>query len=277
MNLAGKKPYVLVFACLVLAGLLILLAFKMGDSRRWEAMTDRVGQLKIAARVRKVNRSVFGGEPIAGNAWEEYNIALEDAVLLAKEDQNGSIYYLFANGDTGVDRAKVRQLVAGHAKAIEHLRLGAKRSDGQYSYNWEMGPTMDSPSLLASRKLGNIALAQARIASPGEPSRGIGKAAAGARRRNSACYRKNANDRRSLWNPHPYQAGRGYPPDLERWQGWHESERRWRLDGKTGYRPGNPRQRIEMNPSHLANGAAGSLCPSARIRMSSIKGLFASV
>jgi len=163
MQGAGKKVYVLFVACLVLAGLLLLLAFRIGDTSRWEAMTDRVGQLKIAARVREVNRSVLTGEPIGGNAWEDYNVALEDAVLLAREDQNGSIYYQFASGDTKVDRARVRQLVAGHAKAIEHLRLGAKRSDGQYLYNWEMGPSMDYPGFLASRKLGNIALAQSRI------------------------------------------------------------------------------------------------------------------
>jgi hypothetical protein len=68
MQLAGKKAYVLVFACLVLAGLLLLLAFKIGDSSRWEVMTDRVSQLKSAARIRKVERSVFGGEPISGLA-----------------------------------------------------------------------------------------------------------------------------------------------------------------------------------------------------------------
>ena len=43
----------------------------------------------------------------------------------------------FVNAGPGIDSAVMEQIVARHAKALEHLRLGARRAFGQYPYDWE--------------------------------------------------------------------------------------------------------------------------------------------
>src|SRR5262249_17451349 len=54
-------------------------------------------------------------------------------------------------------------LAAGHAMALDHLRLGAQRSGGSYPYDWDRGMQRALPSLLACRRLGYLAVAQAKI------------------------------------------------------------------------------------------------------------------
>jgi hypothetical protein len=125
-------------------------------------MDTRVTELRAEARSRKTPRTVLHGTPVEGIAWDQYQIAINDA-LTWKEDPNGAMLGRFAAGDATVDRGLVDQMMSDHAKALEHLRLGARRTDGQYPYKWEDGAGAELPSLLGSRKLANFGVAQARI------------------------------------------------------------------------------------------------------------------
>jgi hypothetical protein len=156
------------------AALVIAVAMRPAGVDKWQAMARRVDQLRLEALSRKSPRSPLRGELKPGKAWDEYNIALNDTMTWV-DDQNGSLFARFVNDEKGVDRAKVEQLVASHATAIDHLRNGAQRSDGQYPYKWERGNEMELPSILGSRRLANVASAQARIwAEKGRPEDAAG-------------------------------------------------------------------------------------------------------
>jgi hypothetical protein len=136
--------------------------FQTDSGRQVGSDEKRIDQLKIETVSRKLPRSVLRGKLNPGNAWDEYNLALDDAVPW-DDDPNGALLARFLNGDARVDRAKVNRLIADHQQAIDHLRLGAQRSDGQYPYNWERGMTMALPSLMRIRRLANLAVAQAKV------------------------------------------------------------------------------------------------------------------
>jgi hypothetical protein len=162
MQSGGNKVLVWLVVFLATAALLLALAFrKVGNDTR-EAMINLVDRLKMEASSRKVPRSVLTGKPSPGNAWDEYSIALNDSATW-RNDENGGVFQRFAKGDTHLDRAQVERLVAEHAKAIDHLRFGAQRSDGEYPYDWNKGSQMPLPSLLGCRRLAYIAVAQAKI------------------------------------------------------------------------------------------------------------------
>lgn len=137
-----KQAFFWLFAILAVTVLVLALALRPTRVGEMQAMTNRIVELKLESRSRKMPRSVLHGKLEPGNAWEEYNIALNDAQSWSEGD-NGSIFSRFLAGDTKVDRAKVKRLVATHKEAIEHLRLGAQRSDGQYPYAWEKIPEME--------------------------------------------------------------------------------------------------------------------------------------
>jgi hypothetical protein len=157
-----NKTFFWIFTTLAVTVLLLALALRPTRVGEMQAMTNRIVELKLESRSRKMPRSVLHVKLDPGNAWEEYDIALEDAQTWS-EDDSGSIFSRFLAGDTKVDRAKVKQLVITHKEAIEHLRLGAQQSDGQYPYAWEKIPEMELPSLMGSRRLANVAVAQAKL------------------------------------------------------------------------------------------------------------------
>jgi hypothetical protein len=147
-------------AAVVVAFLIAILLIPV-SSGRLDAMRSRVTRLKGEARSRNVSRPVLRGEAKPGNAWDEYNIALNES-LDFKEDPNATLTQ-FNERNATADRAMVERLLAAHPGLIDHLRRGAQRSDGQYPYQWERGPQADIPSLMASRRMTQLAVAQARI------------------------------------------------------------------------------------------------------------------
>jgi hypothetical protein len=155
----NKKRFLGLLAFLAVAAVLLLIAFMPTNGPRWEAASNRTAKLKLEATTRKVTRQVLRGKPIPGNAWEEYNIALNASWPAAAG--TGTIFYQFASGQPGVDRDLVKQMVAQQMPLLDHLRLGAQRADGQYPYKWETEDEI--PSLLRTRQLSNLAVAQARI------------------------------------------------------------------------------------------------------------------
>jgi tetratricopeptide (TPR) repeat protein len=158
----GNKAFIWLFLFLVAASLLLLLAFRKPGTNRWEDMETRIHKLKTEVKLRKAPRAPLHGKLVEGNAWQEYDAAIK--TMSDMEDGTGSIYAQFVNGTLNEkERAKVLKLIADRTAAIESLRKAAQLADGQYPYNWDAGRTASLPSLLGSRKLVNLAVAQAHI------------------------------------------------------------------------------------------------------------------
>jgi hypothetical protein len=162
MQAGGNRTFVWLLAFTVLAALLFAMAFLKGGVDSREAMLEMVERLKREASSSELPRSVLTGQPSAGNAWDEYNTALDDTVSW-RNDENGGVFLRFAKGDTHLQPAQVEQLVAEHTGALGHLRLGAHQSDGKYPYDWDKGSAMALPNLLGCRRLAYLAVAQAKI------------------------------------------------------------------------------------------------------------------
>src|SRR5262245_21198327 len=131
------------------------------ESGRWNEMRRRIDTLKDEARSRNISRPVLRGEARPGNAWDEYNNALNQS-LTFKEDLNAANLGQFNARNASADRALVERLIATHPGVIDHLRLGARHENGQYPYEWDRGPNAPLPSLLATRRTTQLAIAQAR-------------------------------------------------------------------------------------------------------------------
>jgi hypothetical protein len=159
--MGNNKVFAWILVFLAAAALLFALAFrKMGGDTR-EQIAKVVDRLQAEVKSRAMPRSVLTGKASPGNGWDAYSIALNDTPRW-RNDQNGDLFLRFAKGDTHLDRAQVEQLMSLHAAALDHVRLGAHRSDGKYPYQWEQGPRMSLPSLLGSRRLAALAAAQAK-------------------------------------------------------------------------------------------------------------------
>jgi hypothetical protein len=105
MNAARAKTLIRILLVVAVGMLVMLMFLKLSERDSWELMTTRLGEMTREAHARKPPRSVLRGIPTPGNAWEEYNIAI-----------NASIN----DADT----------------ILKHLSLGAQRTDGQFPYAW---------------------------------------------------------------------------------------------------------------------------------------------
>lgn len=154
------------FIAFLLIGLIVACLFGFILVPKWSerraAMQKRVDELRVEAQTRSLPRSVLHGEPIPGDAWDEYTIAINDAETWS-EDKNGQTLAKFLKGDPTADRDLVERMLAEHASALDHLRRGAKHTNGQYPYRWEQGIEMEIPSIRATRMLAQLALAQSKV------------------------------------------------------------------------------------------------------------------
>ena len=86
--------------------LLPLIFFRPSESDGWDAMNMRLNEMKYEAAARRVPRSVLRGTPTPGNAWEQYDIAINGIANKAET-----------------------------AFILKHFSLGAQRSDGQLPHS----------------------------------------------------------------------------------------------------------------------------------------------
>src|SRR5262245_14236407 len=98
----------------VVVAFLIAILLIPASSGRLEAMRSRVTRLKDEARSRNVSRPVLRGQATPGNAWDEYNIALNEAREL-KEDRIATNLTQFNERTETADRAMVERLLAAHS------------------------------------------------------------------------------------------------------------------------------------------------------------------
>jgi hypothetical protein len=157
----------------ILLGILALIvaAFSLWiDSvarRRWAETEKRVHALLSEIRGRDAGRPVLRGSAVEGDAWEEYDLAIDEMQKIKTSTMTIGEY---VSRGPKADRASIEKILAVHGAAIDHLRLGARRSRGQYPYRWEEGAAMKTPPLLRMQSLANLATCQARfLAEAGKP------------------------------------------------------------------------------------------------------------
>jgi len=128
--------------------------------RAWTSMQVKTRALDAEAKARPAARPVLRGTPEPGNAWTDYDLALND---LAAHKNEVSRITEFVSRDPKVDRAAVDRFLASKTGAIDNLRRGARRAEGAYPYDWDLGPGRLKPSIQLSNGLARLAVAQARV------------------------------------------------------------------------------------------------------------------
>jgi hypothetical protein len=127
--------------------------------RRWAAMERETRALLEEAKARDTARAALRGEPVEGNAWDDYRKAFQ-AGLAIRSDVLAE--YLL-NRPTA-DRAAVQSIVVAEAATLEALRQGARKSHARRPVKWEQGE-IPSMSYSAALNLAQLAACQARLLS----------------------------------------------------------------------------------------------------------------
>lgn len=128
-----------IVACIVvlsaLAALILWAWTKVLEERGWAAMERRIDELTAKARARRYVRPILRGQAVAGNAWDEYLLALDDA--------NRRPMTMIEIPEAGV----IANFWALNGSLIEHLRRGAQCSDVAIPLSTETGSSRIFPTL----------------------------------------------------------------------------------------------------------------------------------
>src|SRR4051812_14971608 len=106
---------------LFLAGLLgwggaVLVVGRVAEAR-WAAMKSRWHELLEEARARSRSRPPLRGDPVPGNAWDDYSAAIRETRTLYDLESQAAPAYLETG--SGPDRTLVEQVLARHPSLIE--------------------------------------------------------------------------------------------------------------------------------------------------------------
>jgi hypothetical protein len=126
--------------------------------RRWQAMEKSIQELHALSSARNGPRSVLRGTAVPGYAWDDYSPG-----LTTMKGAPTSVLGEFVGRGAKADRAQVEAAVAAHASALEALRKGAMRTDGNFRSKWEQGFSMDVPGLFQVQNMANLAVCKSRL------------------------------------------------------------------------------------------------------------------
>ena len=142
-----------VTGAVLLVGLPLILWLRRSADQAWASMQDRTRAMFEEAKSRSGARPVLSGTAEPGNAWTDYTAALDDIESIKSDASKLS---LFVYRQKGADPAAARALVDSKPLALEHLRRGAHRAEGNFAYEWNEGlrrrqirPTCGTLSTLA--------------------------------------------------------------------------------------------------------------------------------
>jgi hypothetical protein len=159
---AGQTKLLLLSPLILIIGTAVfVLVLRPRKENEWLSMTKRVEQLKSEAQAPRETQSALHSQAEPGNAWTEYQLALDDAATWG--DTTDGALTQFLAGQVQVDGGRATQLVALHTKTLERLRRGSRRSHGRYYNEWDRPFTMKLPPIGASVSLGLLGSAQAKI------------------------------------------------------------------------------------------------------------------
>jgi len=128
-------------------------------SAKWAALRERVLKIYSDAKDRELTRPVLRGEPLPGNAWDEYSLALASHLT---EKESWDLGHL--NWEGGEDQINCADAILSKYKAaLDHLRTGVRRTEGRFPYVWEEGIDRRKPLDLHPNNLKSLATFQARL------------------------------------------------------------------------------------------------------------------
>jgi hypothetical protein len=124
----GWKVGTAVLLTATLTPVLLWACVKSAETRRWSDMERDTRALLAAANARSGERPVLRGEPEPGRAWTLYDEAIQGVRSSGLE----------CRIDEDLEEAKVRILLEKCGPALDLLRRGVRRADGQRHRAWEI-------------------------------------------------------------------------------------------------------------------------------------------
>ena len=146
------------YTVLIIVGGVVLLAgatvffIRSTAEAAWDAMSRRTQELIIEAGLRPSPRSVLRGAPVPGNAWTDYEIAIDEVKKVGRDLQ---AVRRFAMGNEKDPRSVIDPESRNFARAIEAMRRGTQRAEGADASRWTSDveirarPTMEYSSVAA--------------------------------------------------------------------------------------------------------------------------------
>ena len=94
-------------------------------NRKWSNMEHHVQELLESSKARDPFRPILRGEPIPGNAWDDYEVALAEAMKeLLKVKGSYSLLHNFVDRKPDTNRRKVEVLLPSFSHVIDLARHG---------------------------------------------------------------------------------------------------------------------------------------------------------
>lgn len=149
------KLFAILLGALVVPVLSLWLWTERVAARKWAAMEKSVQEWISEAKARDARRPVLQGDGVPGNAWEDYEIALQDV----RKARWGGTVGDFVMRRPGANRFPVEAILAAHGPALEHWNRGLRRAEAQYPHDWA---AVDSRDLTGENNLGMLVACKAR-------------------------------------------------------------------------------------------------------------------
>jgi len=129
-------------AAVGLAGLLLAwgaaaIAIHFVAERRWAAMKADWQALLEEVRARGQSRAPLHGDPVEGNAWDDYAVALAEVRSLYEIESQAALRYLHEAPQS--NRRLVERVLGKHPSLIESLRRAATRRQANLNLEWKEG------------------------------------------------------------------------------------------------------------------------------------------
>ncbi|HEX5000689.1 MAG TPA: hypothetical protein VFY29_20870 [Terriglobia bacterium] len=121
---------------------------------------QRVATLAAEANARNNTGTALRGDPIPGNGWDDYRLALGAAAAL-NEQETWKLLSGFMDGSAEADRRRVEQLLLSNTTILAYLQRGVRRSSGHFAYEWQKETVGAIPLSLRTVEL--LAAVQVRL------------------------------------------------------------------------------------------------------------------
>ncbi|HLY11970.1 MAG TPA: hypothetical protein VKW04_21900 [Planctomycetota bacterium] len=150
----------LLLGALVLGWGIAALAIHFVAERRWAAMKAEWQALLEEVRSRGQARAPLHGDPIDGNAWDDYAVALAEVRSLYDLESQAAPRYLKEAPQS--NRKLVERVLARHPSMIESVRRAALRRQANLSLDWKEG-ALTLPSRHGSATVAPLAVCCSRF------------------------------------------------------------------------------------------------------------------
>ncbi len=128
--------------------------------RRWTAMKEDWQALIEELRTHGQSRAVLRGEPIDGNAWDDYAVALSEVRGLYELESQAAARYLKEAPQS--NRRLVEHVLARHPSLIDSLRRAALRRRVDLTLDWKEG-ALTLPNRYGSAVVAPLAVCSSRF------------------------------------------------------------------------------------------------------------------